>query len=122
MSLGFFLAGDAEVEKALRTRWVKEGNNLRVKTAILWCISFSNDPSQSALVDDLIKDDKNGQIKQVAAIVKTRLAGGDPFQGGGGGGGGRSGRGGAMRLLAPLYADDKIMRNRVKEFRNFGPR
>jgi HEAT repeats len=127
MSLGYFLAGDAEVDKALRTRWERDGNNLKVRTAILWGISFSNDPAQVKLVDDLTRDEKNGQIKQVAAGVKTRLQGGDPFAAGGGGGGGGGGRGGfggggrwgLLRLLAPLYEDDKIVRNRIKEFRNF---
>jgi HEAT repeat protein len=123
MSLGYFLAGDAEVEKAYRSRWDKDGSNLRVKTAILWGISLSNDPAQAKLVDDLTKDENNAQIKQVAAAVKTKIGGGDPFGGGprGGGGGGRGGfgggRGGLLKLLAPLYADDKIVRNRIKEFR-----
>jgi HEAT repeats len=129
MSLGFFLAGDADVEKALRSRWEKDGSNLKVQTAILWGISFSADPSQVKLVDDLTKDEKNAQIKQIADGVKTRLQGGDPFAAGGGGppggGGGRGGgrfgggRWGLLRLLAPLYADDKIVRNRIKDFRNF---
>jgi hypothetical protein len=123
MSIGWFLAGDAEIDKALRARWDKEGNNLKTKTAILWGISFSNDAAQVKLVEDLTKDDNNGQVKQLAAAVKTKLTGGDPFQGGGGGGGGRNGargggRGGLLRLLAPLYADDKIVRNRIKDFRN----
>jgi HEAT repeat protein len=126
LSLGYFLAGDADVEKALRSRWEKDGSNLRIKTAILWGIALSGDQAQVKLVDDLTKDDNNGQIKQLAAGVKTRLNGGDPFAGGGGGGGppkggGRFGGGrfGILKLLAPLYADDKIVRNRIKEFRNF---
>jgi hypothetical protein len=127
LSLGYFLAGDAEVEKAYRSRWEKEGSNLTMKTAILWGISFSNDASQVKLVDELTKDEKNGQVKQIAAGVKTKLQGGDPFTGGGGGngppggGGGRfgGGRWGLLRLLAPLYEEDKIVRNRIKDFRKF---
>jgi HEAT repeat protein len=126
MSLGFFVAGDADVDKALRSRWEKDSNNLKVRIAILWGLSFSNDPEQVKLVDDLTRNENNGQIKQIAAAVKTRLSGGDPFAGGGGGGGGggRGGRGGGggwgvLRLLAPLYADDKLVRNRIKDFRNF---
>jgi hypothetical protein len=123
LSLGYFLSGDADVDKALRSRWEKDGSNLRVKTAILWGIGHSMDPAQSKLVDDLTKDDNNGQIKQIAAAVKTRLSGGDPWQGGGGGGGGPKsgrggGRGGLMKLLMVLYSDDKIVRNRIKDFRN----
>src|SRR5207244_2314332 len=111
-----------EIEKAYRSRWEKDGSNLRVKTAILWGISLSNDAAQARLVDELTKDENNAQIKQVAAAVKTKLTGGDPFGGGPrGGGGGRGGmgggRGGLLKLLAPLYADDKIVRNRIRDFR-----
>jgi HEAT repeat protein len=125
LSLGWFLTGEAEIDKALRARWQKEGNNLRVKTAILWGIGQSADPGQARLVDDLVADERNGQIKDVATAVKARLTGGDPWTalGGGGGGGPKSGRGGGrgrlMRLLQPLYADDKVVRNRIKDFRNF---
>jgi hypothetical protein len=117
------VSGNPDVEKGLRSRWEKDGNNLKVKTAILWGIGNSADPGQVKLVEDLTKDDNNGQVKEIAAAVKTRLSGGDPWTGGGGGGGGmkagRGGRGRLLKLLAPLYADDKIIRNRVKDFRNF---
>jgi hypothetical protein len=122
MSLGYFLAGDADVQKALKKRWEKDSNNLKIKTAILWGIALSNDQSQSAFIDELTKDDNNGQVKQLAAAAKARLAGEDPFEGGGGGGGGRrgGGRGGLFRLLGPLFAEDKVVRNRIKDWRAFG--
>jgi hypothetical protein len=69
-----------------------------------------------------------------ASLVRMRL-GGDPADlgksGGGGkggngngGGGGRNGGGGLewqyAKLLAPLFADDKVVRNRIKALKRFG--
>jgi HEAT repeat protein len=138
MSLGMFVAGDDAVRKAYVTRYPKE--SLKVKTAILWGLGLSGDIASAEIIKELMKDESNGQLKELAGLVRKQLGddeapeadeGGDANgkkgrggRGGGGrvGGGRRGGAGGGpgtlYRLLAPLYQDDKIMRNRVKEFMN----
>jgi hypothetical protein len=111
LSLGQYLTNDAEVAAALEARWQKERDE-KVKLAILWGISGSNDAAQVELVERLIKDERNATLREVADSVKQRLKdGGAP-----GGGGWR-----VLRLLAPIYADDKVVRNVVKDFGRGGP-
>lgn len=134
MSLGFFVSAEESIQKALKARYPKE--TLKVKTAILWGLALSGDVEMAKLVQEMVADESNAQLKGLADAVRRQLGdatapeapaggggGGGGRKGGGGGGGGRRGGGGPGALrkaLAPLYADDKIMRNRVKEFMDRG--
>lgn len=135
MSLGYFISGDEVVKKTYVTRYPKE--SLKVKTAILWGLGLSGDIASAEIIKELMKEENNGQLTELAGLIRKQLGDEDAPEeeddgkkgrggrggGRGGGGGGRRGGGGGgpgtlYRLLAPLYQDDKIMRNRVKEFMN----
>jgi hypothetical protein len=129
MSLGMFVPGDEPVQKAFKSRYEKE--TLKGKTAILWALGFSGDVSMADLIEAFQKDENNLQLKTIGDAMRRQLGDPDapaaPTGGGGGGGGGRKGGGGGargpwgvMKLLAPLYTDDKIMRNRVREIMERG--
>jgi len=123
LSLGHFLAGDPEVGAALEARWQKERDE-KVKLAILWGIGQSDDAAQVELVDRLVKDERNANVADLAENVRQRLRGGGGPPGAGGGGD-RGGWGGAwrvLRLLAPVYADDKVQRNAARDFGRGGGR
>ncbi len=120
LSLGYFAVSRPAVVKDLKAKWAKDGS-LKIKTAILWGLTMSESPTSASIIDDLLKDENNAQVKRVGEFAKARLTGApEPPPGGGGGGrrgaGGAGGRFGVMKLLQPLYADDKIVRNRIKEF------
>lgn len=132
IGLGSHLVGREDVRTALKERWKKEPGNQDLKIAILYAYYLSKDDAVIEDIDALMANEKNGEIEQLAGIVKTSLGGGggaapDPGRGGGGRGGrGGFGRGGPMmalyRALGRLFADDKIERNVVKEFRDRGRR
>lgn len=124
LSLGRFLSGDDEVRKTLARTFAKDGDN-NTRIAVLFAVSLSRDPSLASYVDELVKDEKNAQLRQAAAAVKGILNGEEPGagpRGGGGGPGGRRGGGrwGFYRMLAPLFEKDRIERNILREFRRFG--
>jgi hypothetical protein len=110
LSLGFFLKDDTELAAALVARWQKEREE-KVKLAILWGITNSEDAAQVELVDLLVKDERNNTFLDLADGVKQRLRNGPNPPPGGGGGGWRT-----IRLLTPIYADDKVVRNVARDF------
>jgi len=118
LSLGWFLRDDTELAAALVERYQKEREE-KVKLAILWGITSSEDAAQVELVDLLVKDERNATFTDLADQVKQRLRNGPnppPGGGGGGGGGGFGGAWRALRLIAPIYADDKVVRNVARDF------
>ncbi len=120
MSLGHYM-DDTKVQEFLPQRYKKEGKDLAAKTAILWAFSTSRNEDLIPVVQEMVAKERNKQIEDVADLAMNRMRQGDgpPDMGGGQGGG----RGQFMRMrkaLAPLYAKDKILRNRVKEWRKWG--
>jgi hypothetical protein len=101
-----------------------------VRLALLFAFLESGDATQRERVTAMTKNEKDDAVANFASILRTRLAG-DPVEdpkglggGNGGGPGGPAGRGGPggflglewqyLKLLTPLYADDKVVRNRIK--------
>jgi HEAT repeat protein len=121
MALGSHLSGREDVRGALKERWKKESGNEILKIAILYAYFQSKDRDAGSDIDDLIADERNGEIKEVARLVRGTLGGGPPPDPGRGGRGGRFGRGGPqgslLRALSRLYAADKIERNAVRDLR-----
>jgi hypothetical protein len=125
MSLGFFLKGDPEVSAALEKHYAKE-KNATVRLALLSAFLVADDAKQVERLDAMTKGEKEASVADFAARLRTRLAGDPalrakpPF----GGEPGARGFGGVdptlLRLLAPLYADDKVVRNRMKTWKRPG--
>jgi hypothetical protein len=122
MSLGFFLKGDAEVAAALEKRYPKE-KSTKNRLAILFAFHQANDPAQRERVDAMTKAEKDVDLLSFVGIVRRKLSG-DGGAAGGPPGGPPAGPpdaparfadfGQTVKLLAPLYDDDKIVRNVVK--------
>lgn len=109
MSLGFFLKGDAEIAATLEKRYAKE-KSATDRLAILDAFLVANDATQRERVESMTRGEKDAALADCATRLRARL--GEP--------GGRAF--GAFdwqlqKLLAPLYADDKVVRNRIKAWK-----
>ncbi len=124
MALGSHLAGDEEVRKLLRKRWSKTDKKFHL--AIIYAYWVAKDPDTAPDLEWIKKRERSGTdhdlAERVLAIIEGRRAEV-------GGGRGRRNRnrgagGGEWRLLLafrPLFEQDKVERNAVKDFRdNFG--
>ena len=127
MSLGSILSGDEEVRTALKETYRRESRGNDGKAAIYYAYWLAKDSTLLEDVDALKDAEKNGDMRELAELVRVALGGAPDEEAALRGGGGRGGRGGGgggapggawriYRFFAPLYAKDKIQRNLVKEF------
>lgn len=119
LSLGFFLKGDAEVAAALEKRFAKEAAT-SVRLAVLAAFWQASDADQRSRVARMTKDERNEEVRNFAAILAVRL-GGDPadlpksvaaMKGIGPDGVPTPKQ--LLRMVAPIFEDDKVVRNRMK--------
>ena len=123
MALGPHLTGDPEVRKALKDAWKKTNKNHHL--AILYSYWVAQDPET---IDDLKwikKREKRGTEYDLAETILAGLEDRRPESGNGGRGRGRRGGlgnlGGQWRILMawrPLFEQDKVQRNAVKDIRD----
>ncbi|MCB9832811.1 MAG: thioredoxin family protein [Planctomycetes bacterium] len=118
LSLGNYMS-DTKVQEFLPQRYKKEGKDVAAKTAIIWAYATSRDESLIPALQEMVSKEKNKQMEDTAGLAMERMKQGNgpppPGQG--------DGRGQFMRVrkaLAPLFAKDKIDRNRVKEWKKWG--
>lgn len=104
MSLGYFLT-DADAKKALLDLYHKE-RDVTLKTAIYYAFYSAGSSDMAADVEKLKEEEKNQQLKTVATLVLDKLAGREPSIPG------KQSR----QLWKPLFARDRIERNRAKEW------
>ena len=110
LSLGHFV-DDEKVRTLLRKRFKAEGRDTLMKTAILWGYSKSRDSDLTKEVDALLKGNKNKQLEMVAEAAKVLMRGEDPDN-----------WWNLVKAIGPLYARDKVMRNEVKVWKEWGRR
>lgn len=121
MSLGSFLKGDAEVAAALEKRYPRE-KSATLRLAILSAFLFADDATQRERVESMTKGEKDAGVAEFATRLRERL-GSNPAERAKPPNGGEAGARGfgvdpsLLKLLAPLYADDKVVRNRIKAWK-----
>jgi HEAT repeat protein len=125
MSLGGFTKGDAEVAGALEKRYAKE-KSATVRLAILSAFLTADDAAQRDRIEAMTKAEKDAAVADFATRLKARLAENPGARPNGPPGADPGGRGlfgfdwQLQKLLAPLYADDKVVRNRIKAWKKSG--
>jgi hypothetical protein len=116
VGLGALLPGNADVASALQSRWTKETDH-DVRIAILWGVGEAGDTAQAELVDRLMKNQKDEEFTTVANVAKERLHSNlKKAVKSMGKGGGQN----LKRLLAPVYGDDKVPRNALRDLEEHG--
>lgn len=127
MGLGYWLASQEDVRDDLKKRYRREGRSAKVKTAILYAYRTSGDAKFADDIRAMQKEERNADMKTLGELVMAHLEGREPELDSNRGGGGRGGRGGGRggwrnnptfryyTLIRPLVADDKIVRNAVRE-------
>lgn len=127
MSLGFFLKGDAEVAAALEKRYAKEKATTN-RLALLFAFWEAGDPAQRDRVDAMTRAEKDVDLSTFVGMIRRKLSepaapGGAPAdpKGGASAASQNFAQAGQLRkLLAPLYDDDKIVRNAIKLAKKWG--
>ena len=129
MGMGYWLASQEDVRDDLKQRYRREGRSAKVKTAILYAYRTSGDARFADDIREIQKEERNADLKTLGELVMAHLEGREPELDANRGGGGRGGRGGGggrggwannptfryYALVRPLVADDKIVRNAVRE-------
>jgi len=122
LSLGWFAKGDEEVAAALETRYAREKSAL-VRLACLAACFRAGDAARRDRIVAMTKSEREKGVASFAELLHARLDSAPDEPAGGAPPAGPSiDRAGAMllfqseRLLAPLYAADKVVRNRVRDF------
>lgn len=108
MSLGPHLQEES-VRELLAKRWRKEGKDLMQKSAILHAYGMQRDAELVPDVEKLLAKERNGQLELIGKVAIAKLRGETTE-------GIVTGRQ-YRKLVAPLYAHDKIQRNRRRFWR-----
>ncbi len=110
LSLGHFLEDEA-VRTLLRARYKSEGKDTIMKTAIIWGYGKSRDSEYIPDVQAFIKGSKNQQLIMVADAAIAMMKGGEPKS-----------WWRLVKAIKPLYARDKVIRNEVRVWNEWGKR
>lgn len=110
LSLGHFLE-HADVRELLQQRYKAEGKDTLMKTAIIWGYSKSRDADYIPDVQAFIGDSRNQQLIMVADAAMAIMKGGEPKS-----------WWRLVKAIKPLYGRDKVMRNQVRVWNEWGKR
>lgn len=127
MAIGPHIIGDAEIREVLKTAWKKTSKDYRL--AILYSYWVARDPDTAEDLKWIKEREKRGTEYDLAESVLAVIEGRRPERGSGAGRGGRrGGRGGIGNLLGgqwrlmlawrPLFEQDKVQRNAIKDIRD----